>query len=1450
MYEQIRRGHAPPPSKVTSGFMKLKKSHLLFLLAAASSAPSASAANGTWTTVTSGGLWNDTANWSGGTVADDSSSSANFSTLDITTDNTVRLDGPHTLNSLSFGDITIGSAAGWNLDNNGIPANSLTLGGTTPTITAGTFATGKNATIRAVVAGSAGFTKAGAGTLVLSGANTYTGATAVSEGKLVQQLPATNIITLSSTTGSVASGATLRFDLSQQPQVSGFAKANLGNTAVDGTVELYTTLVNGGNGANLLSATGSGTATVFTGAGTINKEGGGEIDFWTTTGALKNFTGPINVNSGTLNFQMANGGKTDTTGADFSGQSALTIASGATVDVRTDVLVVNTLSGAGTVTASFNSGNNFSVGNNSGTGTFAGIIKNGVGTIKLFKNGTGTQTFTGVNTFTGTTTIGAGTLEIGGAGTFGAGTYAGNIANAGTLLYSSSSNQTLSGIVSGAGALGKTGGGALTLSNATVSYAGTTTVSRGVVNVTTATAISSNAWNIGVDYGATAPSAAGVLTFTASQNLTGKTLTTVTGTGTEASTSAYAVPILALKGGNTNSPTVTAPSVPNQSIVRVGNTYFLTHSSLNSYLWNTAASASTAADGSGTWDTSTSWRTTADPVNNTGATWVGGANIANFGVANGAAGTVTVTGTVNAGGLGFNPTGSGTYTISGGTVAFGANNGILSTNGTDATVTSILTGTAGATKQGAGTLILTGANSYTNGTAVNGGVLQIGNGTVNGTVGSGNYVIASGATLYLNQGASPVSPTWSRFTGAGTMRLGDASAGNVNFSTLALGAGFTGTLQMDNRDRINGTPANLGNTTTVILNSGAQFLAFDGTANGTTYTYPQNFSIAGVGSEGTQNFGALRASQLAAIFSGNITLTGNSGLYVQRNTNSSMTVSGPISGGFNLSLYNAQGPTGGLLTLSGANSYTGTTTFTTGITAVNTLANGGVACSIGASSNAAANLVFGGGTMKYTGATTSTDRAFTVSAASNLEVTNAGTTLTIANTVAASGGSLVLTKTGAGTLVLGGTADNSSMFLSVSTGEVDLAKSVASVRAVAGINSVASGALVKLTGTGGDQIFDGSAVANMGVNGLAGTLDLNGNSETTSHFAGAATGLVTNSASSTNVTWTVGNTNATGDTFAGVIQNGKGTVAVTKIGNGTQTLSGANTYSGTTAVNAGTLLVTNTSGSGTGSGPASVAAAGTLGGNGTVGGTVAVAGKISPGSNGTGTLTTGALTLTGTYQCELDGATCDKLAVGGSLTLSNATLAVSKIAALTANSYVIATYTGTAPSFTTVTGVPVGYSLDLATAGQIKLVGSPLYHAWLVANSKTPSADNLKEYAFGTTNSGAIIVNSPTSITLGQGPAMQINGTDVSALFVRRQDYLTGGLAYKVRFSADLTTWYDSTDTANLMYAGTPDLNNPAVAASQGGLDAVSIPFPLFIKTANGFEKVQSSFMAIEVTTP
>ncbi len=116
-------------------------------------------------------------------------------------------------------------------------------------------------------------------------------------------------------------------------------------------------------------------------------------------------------------------------------------------------------------------------------------------------------------------------------------------------------------------------------------------------------------------------------------------------------------------------------------------------------------------------------------------------------------------------------------------------------------------------------------------------------------------------------------------------------------------------------------------------------------------------------------------------------------------------------------------------------------------------------------------------------------------------------------------------------------------------------------------------------------------------------------------------------------------------TFAGVI-SGSGSVA--QNGPGTVTLSATNTYAGSTAVNAGTLLVNGRTGSGT----VTVAAGATLGGTGRIGDgtggalTVLAGGTVAPG-DGT---SAGVLTLDSNQTATFAGGSTLRIAVGSSTT--------------------------------------------------------------------------------------------------------------------------------------------------------------------------------------------------------
>ena len=146
-----------------------------------------------------------------------------------------------------------------------------------------------------------------------------------------------------------------------------------------------------------------------------------------------------------------------------------------------------------------------------------------------------------------------------------------------------------------------------------------------------------------------------------------------------------------------------------------------------------------------------------------------------------------------------------------------------------------------------------------------------------------------------------------------------------------------------------------------------------------------------------------------------------------------------------------------------------------------------------------------------------------------------------------------------------------------------------------------------------------------------------------------------------------GNGVASGD----IVDNANTSVALTKSGAGTWTLSGVNTYAGGTTVSGGTLLVNNPGvSSGTGVGTVTVSGSGTtLGGTGAMTGAVSVGAgaNIAPGNGGNNTaiLTTGALTLASTSNFRVDingpiiGIGYDSLNVAtGGVTITGSNLVV------------------------------------------------------------------------------------------------------------------------------------------------------------------------------------------------
>jgi len=528
-------------------------------------------------------------------------------------------------------------------------------------------------TFSGAVSGSGGLTKNGTGTLTLTGELSYTGNTSINTGTVVIGSPSQ--LGGGSYSGNIINSGTLIY-------------SGTSNQTLSGTISGTGVLTQNASSRMTLSGNNSYSGNTTINAGTVEIGSAGRLGGGSYSGNI--------ANSGTLIYSGTNN---QTLSGIISGSGVLTQNASSRLTLSgNNSYSGNTTINTGTVeigSAGRLGGGSYS-GNiaNSGTliysgtnnQTLSGIIS---GTGVLTQNASSRLTLSGNNSYSGNTTINTGTVEIGSAGRLGGGSYSGNIANSGHFILGSNSNQTLSGQISGNGAITKNGSGILTL-NGSNNYSGNTTFNAGTV-------IIGNATGLG---------ASGNITFGGGSLQYGAGIITDISSRIKNSGSAILI--------DTNSNNVAfagAVDSTNSGGLTKNGSGVLTLSGNSSYTGTTSI--------------------------NTGTILIGHAN------GLGTTGNITFSG----GGLQYE---SGITQDLSSRIKNSGSAILVDTNSNNVTFASAVdsTNSGGFTKNGTGTLTLNATNAYTGTTTINTGALQIG---AAGLLGSGNYsgnIVNSGSFIF------------------------------------------------------------------------------------------------------------------------------------------------------------------------------------------------------------------------------------------------------------------------------------------------------------------------------------------------------------------------------------------------------------------------------------------------------------------------------------------------------------------------------------------------------------------------------------------------------------------------------------------------------------------------------------------------------------------------------
>jgi autotransporter-associated beta strand protein len=775
--------------------------------------------------------------------------------------------------------------------------------------------------------------------------------------------------------------------------------------------------------------------------------------------------------------------------------------------------------------------------------------------------------------------------------------------------------------------------------------------------------------------------------------------------------------------------------------------------------------------GAGAWDTTTTnWSGAATRWRN------GGSDQATFG---GAAGVVTPVAGVSANRLVFN---SSLYQIGGGepVTLTGSGPSISTAAANSITVDTPLAGAAGLRKQGAGTLILTGVNTYSGATHIEEGTLEVassGRLLMNG--GAGLLTIGNGAALSFTgnwgwdgtlryQGVRAADNlidggTLRRYgssgnpkTSAGAGRLFTIGANGATLESATAGREFSIGYRYDYSDS---------------LASEGGDLTLSGEGNGDlNYRLPGTGGLVKTGPGTWKLTGSDNTFSGPTVVEGGTLIVGKSGTHpttgvLENSASLTIRTGGTVSAlgsdtfkgtdGGDLTV-NLEGGTlraedgthtlgalklaGGELTGSG-DPATGSFVFKANLTVTEDSAITALRTSTAGAARTIA--VAPGRTLDWTG-TLRDDEA----GPSSLIIRGSGGTVVFSGNNTHTGGTTIGSNNNTGSH--GGTvrAESSAAFgsgpLSVIAGDTTNTSSGCQLQLVGGITLAQPSVTVSGLGNGAANGVIASLGGNNSITGPLRLTDGAGGTVIACESGSLTLGDITTIRASRTLELT-----GAGDIMiSGAISNGStAALPVTKSGAGTLTLAGTNTHSGATTVTGGTLRA-----DGTLAGSAvSVASGATLTGIGRTGPTTIEAGGIiSPAGEGTGTLTTGSLVLHPGSFCHIHlGSQSDRIQVSGSLTLGG-TIDLRDTGSAIQGVHVLMTHTGTL-SGSAMLLPPTGFFavLDISTPGVVAVnLTADRYETWArsgfsaadLTNAAisgplaTPAGDgmtNLMKYALG-----------------------------------------------------------------------------------------------------------------------